>query len=125
MVVVSSGSSSVTAADSQRGRVTSNTDDEIRLVISDNFVGGFIEDGELTFYIEPLWYHDKNNAQNAFVVYDGHDAISTNANAQCGVIDTNKPSENVVQHSSSAEQVLHGAIQNIKIVTVLYISCSP
>ena len=95
-----------------KGYRTSNPEDEIRLVINEDFIGGFVEDGEQTFYIEPLWYHDKNTSQKAFVVYESHDALSPNDNAKCGVADSGELLPDV-RHSNSAESVLRGAIKDI------------
>jgi Metallo-peptidase family M12 len=92
-----------------KGHRQSNLNDEIRLVISEGFIGGFIEDGHRTLYIEPLSYHDKSSQIEAFVIYEESNTIQQySSNTKCGVSDNNlnilepKQKQNVQQRNNAA-----------------------
>ena len=58
-----------------------------RLTINEDFIYGFIEKNEITYYIEPASFTDKSAVSNAFIIYDGEAAMELNAQDQdhmCG-----------------------------------------
>ncbi|HNG88717.1 MAG TPA: hypothetical protein PK858_00880, partial [Saprospiraceae bacterium] len=42
----------------------------VRLTVDEDFISGFVMEGQKRWYIEPLWYHDFSADRDLFVVYD-------------------------------------------------------
>ena len=48
---------------------------QVRLTMDQHFLHGYIMDGNERYYIEPLWYHQKDADPNLFLFYAGSDVI--------------------------------------------------
>lgn len=48
---------------------------QVRLTIDDGFIHGYIMDGKERYYLEPLWYHQKDADRNLFLFYAEKDVI--------------------------------------------------
>lgn len=57
---------------------------KVRLTIDRDFILGAIEEGELIWYVEPLWYIEPGADRDLVVVYERQNAIN-NPDAKCGV----------------------------------------
>ena len=56
----------------------------MRLTLTDNFIYGYVSQGNKTWYVEPLWYYEPGAAPDLFVVYENSDVIP-NTDATCAV----------------------------------------
>ncbi len=61
-----------------------NSGGRVRLTLTNNFIYGYVAEGNETYYIEPLWYHEPTAASDLFVVYKSRDVIP-NTDATCAV----------------------------------------
>lgn len=78
---------------------STNKGGAVSLTFNHDFVYGFIQDGDETFYIEPLRYYEKGKANDLYVVYNTKD-VKESAPKTCGVTaamereaDLNRPTE--------------------------------
>lgn len=69
-----------------RGLLTDVADSKVSLTITDGFIYGRIKKGEKEYYIEPLYYFDKNAANDVFVLYEVTD-VKINPSLTCGMTD--------------------------------------
>jgi len=76
-----------------------NAGGRVSLTFAKDFIYGFIEEGEKTYFIEPLWYYDASAAKGSYILYDSDDVID-NGPKTCGFTETmNKGKELNHQHS--------------------------
>ncbi|MFN8318312.1 MAG: PKD domain-containing protein [Saprospiraceae bacterium] len=47
----------------------------VSLTFADNFIYGYIEDGDKTFFIEPLYHQTRQASTNQFIIYELNDII--------------------------------------------------
>ncbi len=67
-----------------KGMLNGQADESlIALTIDEDFLHGFIRSGEKTWYIQPLWYFDKTQPKDHFVVFDV-DKAKPAPEATCG-----------------------------------------
>ncbi|HND89345.1 MAG TPA: PKD domain-containing protein, partial [Saprospiraceae bacterium] len=55
----------------------------VRLTVDEDFISGFVMEGQKRWYIEPLWYHDFSADRDLFVVYD-RDQVIFDGMGTCG-----------------------------------------
>ncbi len=60
---------------------------EVRLVVDESFIYGYIEDKNDVFYIEPLSYFQDSPVQDHYVIYKNSD-VKPNPNHICGAVET-------------------------------------
>jgi PKD repeat protein len=66
-----------------KGRVLMPQGGRVRLTLDVGFIYGFLEIGQETYYIEPVWHLDDGFAEGQYVVYRSSDVIP-NPNHRCG-----------------------------------------
>ena len=78
-----------------------------RLTINEGFIYGFIEDDDISYYIEPAFYNDKRAKIDAYIIYDGEAALELNSMVEertCGYADpvtkSIKAKVEVITHTS-------------------------
>ncbi|MCC6281307.1 MAG: PKD domain-containing protein [Saprospiraceae bacterium] len=71
----------------------------VRLTLTENFIYGYITEGQETYYIEPLWYHEPDAAPDLFVVYENSDVIP-NADATCAVVEMKEKKQHFQREES-------------------------
>jgi len=62
---------------------SSPNNSEVRLTVNDNFIYGFVREGDKSYFIEPLRYHVKGATTDQFVLYDAAD-VKLVAGNRCG-----------------------------------------
>ncbi|MEE9373527.1 MAG: M12 family metallo-peptidase, partial [Saprospiraceae bacterium] len=60
-----------------------------RITINEGYIYGYIEEENVTYYIEPASYNNEGTQSNAFIIYDGEAAMVLNSLAEdhmCGYV---------------------------------------
>ncbi len=76
---------------------TTSTGGRVSLTFNDGFIYGFIEDGDQTFFIEPLEYYQENTSNDLFVVYNSTD-VKKDAPKTCGVTEVQERTRDIHNH---------------------------
>lgn len=66
------------------GYVLGSNNSRVSLTFNENFIYGFIREGDQTIYIEPLRYYQSDAGMNEFITYDVTDIVPDHTH-KCGV----------------------------------------
>ncbi len=66
-----------------QGQLNEGDGGDVALTIDQDFIYGFVEQGEQSYFIEPLWYFVPDQPTNLFVVYSNNDVRPSEG--KCGV----------------------------------------
>ena len=66
-----------------------HTGGDVRLVVDTDYIGGYVEEGKKTYYIEPVRHFDVSAPEHYFVVYEQNDVLTQIPNA-CEAIHPNQ-----------------------------------
>lgn len=67
-----------------QGYIDGQPNSRVSLTFNDNFIYGFIKSGFSTYFIEPLYHHEKGVPDNTFVFYSEQDVIQDDSR-KCGL----------------------------------------
>ena len=85
-----------------RGSIQDHSSSIIALTLDEDFMYGFVRIGNEEWYIEPLWYFDRNAPRDQIVVYHSND-VRWDQGRTCGATETKKRK----QSFGSAKHNLH------------------
>lgn len=67
-----------------QGYIDGQPNSRVSLTFNDDFIYGFVKSGFSTYFIEPLYHHEKGAARNKFVFYSEQDVIQDESR-KCGL----------------------------------------
>ncbi|NND08958.1 MAG: hypothetical protein HKN87_21510 [Saprospiraceae bacterium] len=70
-----------------RGHLKKNPDSQVRFLISDDYLMGYISDGTEEYIIEPAHFFDRQSPENHFIVYRNADLIDSRDHPECPFLD--------------------------------------
>ncbi len=83
-----------------RGRILGVNNSNVRLVVNDHFINGFLEIDEEKYFIQPMRDFDAFAENDQFVIYNEKDAIASEEEATCAT-HTKTFDENIALESSA------------------------
>ncbi len=74
------------------------------LTFADNFIYGFVEDGDKTYFIEPLYHQTRQPSKDQFIVYEAKDILDDEIHT-CATDSPAKIGVHEHEHNESAERL--------------------
>ena len=95
------------------GYAAGQTENDVRLTLSQNFIFGYVEMGELTFFIEPAKRFKADLPENYYVVYRTDD-VRPRPESRCGWTQT-EHRKAALEHSEPGEEKMFGNCYTVEI----------
>ena len=94
-----------------KGYLLGGNNKRVALTVSEDFIYGFVEEGDKTYYIEPLRYFTANQEEDLFVIYAESDVIKDNT-IKCAVTEKHHRGQHLEKQVKAEENT--GVASSVK-----------